>query len=256
LIDPMSSTAKNRRFWNSGSDDYQTTHGGVLRETALAWGVWRIPESQLQVLGETRGRRVLELGCGAAQWAHALRALGADVVGIDLSEQQLAHARRATFSNDAGAHLVQGDAERLPFADASFDIVFCDHGAIVFAAPHPTVTEAARVLRPGGIGALCMSTPLRDICFDPAAERVGPQLVSDYFGLSVIEDEGSTEYQLPYGEWIRLFRGAGLVVEDLVELQAPQGATTTYADFVPAEWAHRWPAEHIWKVRKAGKQEL
>jgi SAM-dependent methyltransferase len=251
----MASSAKNRGFWNSSSDAYQMAHGGVLRETALAWGVWRIPESQLQVLGEVRGRRVLELGCGAAQWAHALRALGADAVGIDLSEQQLAHARRAPASNEIGARLVQGDAERLPFADACFDVVCCDHGAIVFAAPLPTVTEAARVLRPGGIGAFGMSTPIRDICFDAAAYRVGPQLVSEYFGLSVIEDEGSTEYQLPYGEWIRLFRHAGLVVEDLVELQAPQDATTTYADFVPASWARRWPAEHIWKVRKAGKPE-
>jgi hypothetical protein len=55
---------------------------------------------------------------------------------------------------------------------------------------------------------------------------------------------------LPYGEWIRLFRANGLVVEDLVELRPPEGATTTYTEFTSYEWARRWPAEQIWKVRK------
>jgi hypothetical protein len=62
--------------------------------------------------------------------------------------------------------------------------------------------------------------------------------------------EGTTEFQLGHGEWIRLFRANGFEIEDLVELQAPEGATTTYDDFVPYKWARRWPAEQIWKVRK------
>jgi hypothetical protein len=41
------------------------------------------------------------------------------------------------------------------------------------------------------------------------------------------------------------------VVDDLVELQAPAHARTTYSDFVPAAWAQKWPAEHIWKLTKA-----
>jgi len=47
-----------------------------------------------------------------------------------------------------------------------------------------------------------------------------------------------------YGDWIRLFRQNGLAVEDLIELQAPEGAVTTYDDDV-AEWARRWPAAAI-----------
>ncbi len=48
-----------------------------------------------------------------------------------------------------------------------------------------------------------------------------------------------------------MFRRNGLVVEDLIELQAPAGATTTYVDFVPRAWARKWPAEEIWVVRKS-----
>lgn len=241
------SFVKNRAFWNSISDSYQAGHGSALDgERALAWGVWRIPESDLGILGPVEGRDVLELGCGAAQWTIALRNRGARAVGVDLSEQQLAHARRA----GSEVPLVQGSAETLPFRSESFDVVFCDHGAMTFAPPENTVPEAARVLRRGGLFAFSISTPIRDVCFDPASDSVVPRLVSEYFALSSFEDGGSVEYQLPYGEWIRLFRRHDLVVEDLVELRPPVGATTTYADYVSAEWARRWPAEHIWKLRR------
>lgn len=59
----------DRRHWECVAGDYQRDHaqsiGGSLAE---AWGVWRIPESELEVLGDIAGRDVLELGCGAAQW--------------------------------------------------------------------------------------------------------------------------------------------------------------------------------------------
>jgi ubiquinone/menaquinone biosynthesis C-methylase UbiE len=244
------SSKTNRRFWNSISNAYQEAHGAVLSEKPLAWGAWRIPESDLNVLGQIKERDVLELGCGAAQWTLALRRKGARAVGLDLSEEQLAHARRA-FASEVATSLVQANAEGLPFRDETFDIVFCDHGATVFAAPENVVAQVSRVLRPAGLFAFCMSTPIRDICVDPAVGRVESQLSGDYFRLSVIDDGESREYQLPYGAWIRLFRRHAFVVEDLVELQAPEHAVTTYSDFVPAAWARRWPAEHIWKLKKA-----
>lgn len=247
----MSSNTKNRRFWNSTSDAYQAAHGATLSDNALAWGVWRIPEAELRVLGDVEGRNVLELGCGAAQWTLALIQLGARAVGLDLSERQLAHARALSQPAASGISLVQGNAEQLPFQSEAFDIVFCDHGATVFAAPENTVAEVSRVLKPAGIFAFCMSSPIRDICFDVTVGEVTTQLSRDYFGLSVFEDSESVEYQLSYGAWIRLFRRHAFVVEDLIELQAPTRSMTTYSDFVPAAWAQRWPAEHIWKLKKA-----
>ena len=60
----------------------------------------------------------------------------------------------------------------------------------------------------------------------------------------------SAEFQLTYGDWIRLFRGNGFAVEDLIELRPPADADTTYVDYAPLDWARDFPAEHIWKVRK------
>lgn len=242
----------NRTSWNRDSDAYQKAHGRLLSEKAKAWGVWRIPEAGLSVLGSTEGRDVLELGCGAAQWSIALFRSGAHAVGIDLSERQLEHARDNCRTAGVTIPLVHGSAESLPFQDESFDIVFCDHGATVFSPPEKTIPEASRVLKPGGLFAFSMSSPIRDICFDSESDKVSQQLKADYFGLRVFEDEDGTCYQLTYGGWVRLFRENALEVEDLLELQAPEGSTTTYSDYVPIEWARRWPAENIWKLRKRG----
>jgi ubiquinone/menaquinone biosynthesis C-methylase UbiE len=128
----------------------------------LAWGVWQLPESELQVLGEVRGKDVLELGCGAAQWSIALHRVGARVTGLDVSERQLEHARELMAEAAAEFPLVRASAESLPFGDASFDIVFCDHGAMTFADPFLTIPEAARILRPGGLLAFSTHTPIID----------------------------------------------------------------------------------------------
>jgi SAM-dependent methyltransferase len=242
--------ALNRRWWNAGSDAYQEAHAVQLGRVPMAWGVWSIPEAELGVLGDVGGLDVLEFGCGAALWSIALARSGARVVGLDLSERQLGHARRNAAASGVAVRLVQADGERAPFAAASFDVVFCDHGVTSWARPERTIAEAARLLRPGGRLAFNIASPLRDLCWDPSNDQTTPRLVNDYFGLHAFDEGDCIGYQLGYGAWIRLFRRLGLVVEDLLELRPPDGAGTTYADYVPLDWARRWPAENIWKLRK------
>ena len=65
------------------------------------------------------------------------------------------------------------------------------------------------------------------------------------------EEDGTVDYQLTYGEWIRLFRSCGLLVEDLIELRPDAGSDSTYVGYAEVAWARDFPGEHIWKVRKA-----
>ncbi len=251
LQDLTSHEARNRAAWNADADAYQQRHGKQLAESSgLAWGIAQISEAALQVLGDVAGKDILELGCGAAQWSIALARRDARPVGLDLSERQLQHARRLMAEAQVDFPLVHGSAEAVPLPDAAFDIVFCDHGAMTFADPYRTVPEAARLLRPGGLFAFSHHTPIETICWPLDADRVGDRLVIDYFGMHVFHDGDTDYFQLPYGEWIRLFRENGFDVEDLIELRPPADATSSYRDADEIAWARRWPAEQIWRLRK------
>nr|WP_237524874.1 class I SAM-dependent methyltransferase [Streptomyces sp. SID5643] len=101
--------------------------------------MYSVPDAHLHALGDVTGKRVLELGCGAGQWSRALASEGATVVGLDLSEAQLAAASRATGA--ARYPLVQGAAEQLPFAADSFDL---EHATATTRPTHPTGHTAGR----------------------------------------------------------------------------------------------------------------
>src|SRR5207247_6435450 len=106
----------------------------------------------------------------------------------------------------------------------------------VFAWRLVTSSEVSRVLRPTGLFAFCMSSPIRDICFDPEADAVTSRLATDYFGLATLDAGQSVEYQLPYGEWIRLFRVHPRVVEGVMEIQVAAHAVAAYSRFIPVAW--------------------
>jgi SAM-dependent methyltransferase len=241
----------NRAFWDADADDYQAAHGDALSSVPRAWGVWRVPDADVDALGDVHGRDVLEYGCGAAQWSIALACDGARPVGLDQSVAQLRHARRGMRAAGVQFPLVAASGEQTPLRDASFDVVFCDHGVMSFCDPDRTVPEVARLLRPGGHAVFCHTAPLVYLTYDRRRARQTRRLHERYFGMRAFAwDEGTFDFQLPYGEWIRRFRSAGLVVDDLIELRAPKRATTTYTDFVDRRFARRWPAEQIWKLVK------
>lgn len=251
----MDAELTNRRFWDADADAYQRAHGQRLHNEARAWGVWRVPEAELKVLGDVDGRDVLELGCGGAQWAIALVADGARTVGLDQSRGQLTHARRAVAQAGVDVALLLASATAVPIADASFDVVFCDHGAMSFCDPAESVPEVARLLRPGGLLAFSAAHPLLYLTYDERHDRQTRKLRHRAFGRREWNfGDGTTDFCVPVGEWIRLFHAHGLVPEDLVELRAPKGATTTYNGYAPYRWARRWPAEQIWKVRKPARR--
>jgi SAM-dependent methyltransferase len=242
--------AANRAAWDRWSDKYQRKHGWLLDgEHAEAWGLWRLPECDVGLLGDVRDRDVLESGCGAARWSIALARRGARVVALDLSVKQLAHAR-AAIPADVSMRVVEGRAEALPFAPDSFDVVFSDYGAMSWADPSLSVPEVARVLRSGGVLVFCTTSPLLLLFLDPQTGALGTELRTDYFGMRTrTVGPDAIDFQLPYGEWISLFADSGLAVERLIEVRPPESAFTTFRDR-PLAWARRWPTENIWRVRK------
>jgi len=249
----MSSAEHNRGIWDSRSDDYQARNAEFIgRKDEPRWGMWQLPDSELGIMGDVGGKDVLELGCGAAQWSILLAGRGARVVGLDNSERQLDHARELMAVAGVDFPLVRASAEDVPLPDASFDVVFCDHGGMTFGDPYLTVPEAARLLRPGGLFAFSHSTPFTMCCWSDDWEQVERRLTRPYFGMHRFDElpDEPVEYNLPYGEWIRLFRENGFRIEALVEVRPPEAAETTYRTSEETEWARSWPMEAIWKCTK------
>ena len=241
----------NRADWEREAASFEERHHRALaRHGAMGWGIYHLPERRLQMLGEVAGKDVLELGCGAALWSIALAKARARVVGLDLSPRRLEQARANQRKARTFFPLLEASAENVPLPDSSFDLIFCDYGAMTFADPYRTVPECARLLRPGGQLTFATWTPLQALCHDRERERLVPRLLRPYFGLHRLGSKGSVEFQLPYGEWVRLFRENGLAVERLEE---PRPAPRARSSFLAPEeepWTRSWPADAIWSVRK------
>ena len=240
--------AYNRADWDDYSDEYQARHGDDLAESGgLAWERRRSPNpscaSSATSPARTSSSSAAAPRSGRSRWPR----LGARPVGLDLSERQLEHARRLMAEAGVDFPLVHASAEAVPLPDASFDVVFCDHGAMSFADPYRTVPEVARLLRPGGLFAFSHHSPIETICWPLDAEEVGDRLRSTTSGCIAIDDGEEVSFQLPYGEWIRLFRANGFVIEDLIEPRPPAGR-----DQLATATAASWPGPGAGRPRRSG----
>ncbi len=244
---------RNREAWTQANAEYTDAAArDAWGQKEITWGMFGVPESQLRVLGDVAGKDVVELGCGTAYFSAWLARAGARVVGVDVTPAQLETARRMQREFGLEFPLVERSAEDVPLPNESFDLAVSEHGASAWCDPYRWIQEAARLLRPGGRLVFMHTTPLATLCF-PDAGPITTELRRPYFGMHRFEWAGEigVEFQLTYGDWTRLFRRSGFEVEDLVEVQAPEGAEThPYYSHVPAEWARRWPNEEIWVVRK------
>jgi SAM-dependent methyltransferase len=243
--------ARNRQVWDRLSVDYAEPGRRAWATTEPTWGIWGLPERDVRALPEVTGCDVVELGCGTAYWSAWLARRGARVVGLDNSARQLATARALQREHRLVFPLVHADAERVPLAGGRFDLALSEYGASIWCDPYRWVPEAARLLRPGGELVFLKHGTLLALCAPDGEGAADARLLRDYFGLHRLEwsDDESVEFTLPIGGWIRLLRGSGFEVLDLIELRAPADGVTRYP-YVTAAWAHRWPSEEIWRVRK------
>jgi SAM-dependent methyltransferase len=246
---------RNREVWTRANADYtDRAAADAWAQVEITWGMWRVPESDVQVLGDVAGLDAIELGCGTAYFSAWLARRGARVVGVDITPAQLETARRLQGDTGIQFELLEASAEAVPLPDASFDLVLSEYGASIWCDPYRWIPEAARLLRPGGRLVFLRNSTLAILCSPDGDEPVAERLVRPQFGMHRLEwsaDEG-VEFHLGHGEWIRLLRTSGFEIAALVEVQAPPDAEDhAYYDFVSADWARRWPSEEIWAARRA-----
>ena len=224
---------------------------------ALVWCPEGLEEVDARLLGPPEdlvGTRVLEVGAGAAQGSRWVAEQGASVVALDLSVEMLLmreqrgrrrapeDAQRRRHGEDRYVRAVpalQADACRLPLADGSVDLAFSAYGALPFVADAAAVlAEVARVLRPGGRFVCSVTHPFRwALPDDPGWD--GLRVSMSYFDRRPYVERSPdgaldyAEYHRTVGDWVRLVRGAGLVLEDLVEPEWPEDNASTWGGWSP-----------------------
>jgi ubiquinone/menaquinone biosynthesis C-methylase UbiE len=248
------SVARNVADWTKANADHADAKAAdAWAKTEIDWGVFGVPESELDVLGDVADKDVVELGCGTAYFSAWLAKLGARPVGVDPTPAQLQTARRMQEETGISFPLVEAPAEAVPLPDASFDLAVSEYGASLWAVPERWLAEAARLLRPGGRLVFLTNSPLVILCSPDEGAAVEQLMRPQFEGLYRMEwpGEEGVEYHPTHGQWIALMREHGFDVEALHELQAPDGrATHTYYDFVTVDWAKKWPCEDVWVARK------
>ncbi len=109
-------------------------------------------------LGLTPGMRVLDVACGTGNLTLPAARTGAAVTGVDIAPNLLGQARAAAAAERLATEFHEGDAEALPYPDASFDVVMSMFGAMFAPRPDVAAAELLRVCRPGGTIALATWT--------------------------------------------------------------------------------------------------
>ena len=229
-VDERESRRANGPDWDRYADEYQATHGDFLGDAGFLWGPEGHTEDSLGVLGDVRGRDVLEIGSGAGQCSRWVRERGGRGYGLDLSHRQLQHSLRLDAETGVPVPSVRATATHLPFREGSFDIVFSSFGALQFVSDIDVcVADVARVLRPGGRFAFSVTHPTRWM-FPDDPGQAGLTATQSYWDRTpYVEVDDATglvayvEHHRTLGDWVRLLAGTGFALTDLVEPEWPAG---------------------------------
>jgi len=245
---------ENKASWEVEAANYVEPAKRDWEADAIRWGMFRVPESQVGALPEVDGMDVVELGCGTAYFSAWLARRGARPTGVDIAENQLATARAMQVEHGLEFPLIQASAEDVPLPDACADLVLSEYGASLWCEPEAWVAEAARLLRPDGRLVFLTSSVLAALTAPPSGPSTD-RLVRAQREISRLrfDDDDGVEFHLAHGDWIATLDRHGFAVTGLHELYAPADAEPTRWDWMPVEWAQRWPVEEIWTARLSAR---
>jgi ubiquinone/menaquinone biosynthesis C-methylase UbiE len=245
-----------RSHWTESNAKYTDARARESWAQEIAWGIFKNRETDIRILPDMHGLDVIELGCGTAYFGAWLKKAGAKrVVGVDITPAQLDTAWRMNEEFGLGMEFIEANAEDVPLPDETFDIAFSEYGASIWCDPYKWIPEAARLLRAGGELIFMCTSDLQMVC-SPDDERIAERLVRPLKGIRRLdwtsEGETSSEFHISTSDMFQLLRRTGFDVLDFRQLYAPDDAVDhPFYNFVPAEWARRWPAEEIWRARKS-----
>lgn len=192
----------NRLSWNAATIAHNS-HKGDQGEFLKSGGSTLFPE-ELELLGDVSGRRLVHLQCNSGQDTLSLARLGAEVTGVDISDEAIGVARELSGKSGLPAHFERADLfewfEQAGKQERAFDIAFSSYGAICWLSDINLWAQGlASVLKPGGRFVLLEFHPFAMV-FD---EHLKPHY--HYFHRGPVKEDGVGDYVAQSGD--------GLVIE-------------------------------------------
>ena len=203
-----------RTQWTKAAQDW------IGQDQAVRTGM--LDSWMLDALGDVRGKRVLDIGCGEGRFSRLLAGLGAEVTGIDLTEPLIERARSLAVGGDT---YVVGDAETLDgVSDGSFDVAVSYIVLVDLLDYRASIEAAYRVLRPGSKFVVCNVHPIRSAVPYGWVNLSGRKL---FYAVDNYTDEGPREFEWwgrnfvnmhrTLSSYVSAFLDAGFVLEGLDE---------------------------------------
>ncbi len=213
------------RAWDRASTCYLSLRGEEC--SAIAYGALAPDEAELRLLGDLRGVRVLDVGCGGGHNAVVCAAAGAEVTALDLSTRQLAAARDLAARRGQQVRFLHADISR------AGDVIGSDYNLILATQVLAYVDDLSaalavchRALAAGGRLVASLDHPLRHCFMDLDAGDLASVPLRSYFDHAPLVwhfDDGAPmkARALPLGEWLDAFAQAGLRLQRLLEPATP-----------------------------------
>ena len=226
-----------QQAWDAASAAYQSRQ--QIPTDDIYYTPFGHAERDLQLLGDVRGLRILDLGCGGGQAAIALAKAGAQVTGVDFSSQQLAFARQLAANEGVTVHFALGDIDQLgSFVDGSFDLILSLYTLQYLPDPLQCLHEVHRLLVQNGRLIISLDHPIRNCFFDPDDDEFTPYPSHSYFSSTPLswtfpETKAKIKsYHYTISAWIDFFQRASLQLRNLHE---PALSTVLLDDLWPLD---------------------
>ena len=182
-------TKETKKWWESSAKDYQKECEIPID---IHYGPGSPNEKTLKLLGNLKGKKILEIGCGGAQCGIAMAKQGAKVIGIDISKKQLEFAKELARKNKVNIKFYQGDIRSLKqIKSRSQDIVFSAYALLYVDNLNKCFKEVYRVLKKKGIFIFSLDHP-----FDNVVDKKTMKIKRSYF------KTGRHETKCEEGSWV------------------------------------------------------
>jgi len=243
-----------RDSWNRICAEYQRR--SRIPTDFVHYGPYCPNEDQLQLIGEVRGKKVLEIGCGGGQCAIAFAKRGALATAIDISDAQIEFARRLAHQQGVQVTFLQGNVEDLsPVPNDSQDVVFSAYAFNYVEHLDRCLTEVQRVLVPDGLLVFSVEHPFwlclaeESLTIERSYHDRSP-LVWDWAYEELGIRAPMRSFHRTVGDWFRALRDAGLEVLDVLEPEPVEsGSGQDWADYSHKR-QRMIPATIIFKSRR------